>query len=299
MRINYNHLRYFYFVAHEQHLTRAAQKLHLSQSALSAQIKTLERELGHELFERVGRSLELTEVGRIVLEHADAIFHSGEELLYRIAHHQEVPRRNIRIGSIPTLSRNFQIEFYRPLLDTSDIELSISSASLPELVRRLESHQLDIALTNTPVTGEAGTQLVSHLISEQPVSLIAPAEHGYDTEDIAGLLSREPLILPSPESNIRLAFDALIERLGIAVQIKAEISDMTMLRLIAREGNGVAVVPPIVVKDELESGILRELTALPGIAETFYAIVLKRRFPNPLIKYLLQDRRKNDGDVGE
>lgn len=90
-------------------------------------------------------------------------------------------------------------------------------------------------------------------------------------------------------SNIRIAFDALIERLEIRPRVAAEIDDMTMLRLMARERNGLAVVPPIVVKDELEQGILEEIHKIPDIKETFYAVVMKRRHPNPLLKTLLSE----------
>ncbi|MBO6707515.1 MAG: LysR family transcriptional regulator, partial [Roseitalea sp.] len=73
-RLNYHHLRYFREVAHEGNLSRAAERLNVAQSALSSQIRTLEARLGHALFERVGRTLVLTEVGRITLDHADRIF---------------------------------------------------------------------------------------------------------------------------------------------------------------------------------------------------------------------------------
>lgn len=289
MRINYNHLRYFYFVAHEGHLTRAAHMLHVSQSALSVQIKTLEAQLGHDLFERRGKQLILTEVGRLVLDHADAIFRTGEELIYQLTHHHEVHRRVFRIGAITTLSRNFQIEFFGKLLRELDVELVVSSASLAELLQQLETHRIDVALTNTAPTRDSGTPWVSHLISEQPVGLIGAAQFTEGGRTLTELLSDEPLVLPSLDSNIRIAFDALVERLGITVNIKAEVNDMTMLRLIARESIGLSVVPPIVVKDELEQGVLREICEIPDIRETFFALVLKRKFPNPLLKQLLSE----------
>ena len=80
-RLNYHHLRYFRAVAHDGNLTRAAERLNLSQSALSVQIRQLEDSIGHELFERRGRQLELTEAGRIALDYADVIFTTGEEFL--------------------------------------------------------------------------------------------------------------------------------------------------------------------------------------------------------------------------
>lgn len=289
MRINYNHLRYFWFVAHEEHLTRAAEKLNLSQSALSVQIKTLESDLGHDLFERRGRRLTLTETGRLVLDYADAIFRTGEDLLYQLAHGQEIDRRVFRVGAIPTLSRNFQIEFLRPLLDLEQLELVLSSDSFAGLLRQLETHHLDVALTNNIPPTDAATSWVAHRISDQPVSLVAHADFDRKRRTLKRLLATEPLILPGNDSNIRIAFDGLIEQLGVRPNIVAEVNDMTMLRLIAREKQALAVVPPIVVKDELDGGLLKEITEIPSLHETFYAVVVKRRFPNPLLRLLLPD----------
>ena len=290
MRMNYNHLRYFWFVAHEGNLTRAAKELNLSQSALSVQIKTLEEELGHSLFERRGRGLALTETGRLVLDYADTIFKTGEDLLYQLAHGEESDRRVFRVGAITTLSRNFQIEFLKPLMQMENVELVISSGSFADLLRQLETHHLDVALTNNVPPHDAATPWVANRISDQPVSLVGDIHFDRRRRTLKRLLSTEPLVLPSEDSNIRIAFDGLVEQLGIRPRIVAEINDMTMLRLIAREKIGLAVVPPIVVKDELEQGILKEIAEIPNLKETFYAVVVKRKFPNPLLRGVLPDR---------
>src|SRR6056297_2158628 len=114
MDLNYHHLRYFREVAHEGHLTRAEERLNLSQSALSTQIKQLEARLGHDLFARVGRTLELTEADRIALDHADRIFGTGAELMATLERSGKV-RAPLRVGALSTLSRNFQMAFLRPV----------------------------------------------------------------------------------------------------------------------------------------------------------------------------------------
>jgi LysR family transcriptional activator of nhaA len=287
MRINYNHLRYFWFVAREGNLTRAARALHVSQSALSVQIKTLEEQLGHALFERQGRQLLLTETGRMVLEYADSIFKTGEELLHQLAHGGEIPRRVFRVGAITTLSRNFQMEFLRPLLKRRDVELVIASGSIGDLLDQLETHRMDVVLTDTIPPRDTAASWISHRVSSQAVSLVGDPRFARRKRSLRDLLASEPLVLPTPDSNIRIAFDALAERLDIRPSIAAEINDMTMLRLIARAKIGLAVVPPIVVKDELKQGLLKEIHRIPEILETFYAVTRKRRYPNPLLKTLL------------
>src|SRR5690349_6318303 len=113
--LNYHHLRYFWAVAHDGNLTRTAERLNLTQSALSVQIRKLEERLGHDLFERRGRQLHLTEAGRIALDHADTIFATGDELLGTLQQTGQ-PRQALRVGALATLSRNFQVEFLRPLM---------------------------------------------------------------------------------------------------------------------------------------------------------------------------------------
>jgi len=284
--MNYNHLRYFWAVAHDGHLTRTAERLNVSQSALSVQIGKLERQLGHRLFERRGRKLLLTEAGRIALDHADAIFATGDELMSTLRQ-TGAGRQAVRIGALATLSRNFQIDFLRPILGRGDVEVILRSGSLGELLAGLENHALDVVLTNQPPPVGAPSLFVAHRISEQPVSLVGRHDQVQSTDGMAALLAQRPLIVPTIGTSVRTGFDALLSRLGLRPQIAAEVDDMAMMRLLAREGAGLAVLPPIVVKDELATGILIEVDRLPGITEQFLAVTVRRRFPSPLITTLL------------
>ena len=288
--LNYNHLRYFWAVAREGNLTRTAEKLLVSQSALSIQIKKLETQLGHDLFERTGRKLRLTEAGRIAFDHAEAIFAGGAELLATLKDRPEERRSILRVGALATLSRNFQIGFLRPLLGREDIEVIVRSGTTAYLLQSLEAHRLDVVLVNVAPPRDAATPWISHPIAEQPVSLIGtPARIG-NGGTLVDLLTREPLVLPTMESSVRIGFDALIDRMGLRVLVAAEVDDMAMLRLLARADIGLAVVPPIVVKDELASGQLVEVHQLPQLSETFFAVTMKRRFPNPLLRQLIEPR---------
>ena len=285
--LNFHHLRYFHTVAHEGNLTRAAQRLSVSQSAVSTQIRQLEERLSQPLFERRGRSLFLTEAGRITLDHADAIFATGEELLNTLGQRPSDRRQVLRVGSLATLSRNFQIGFLRPLLGRDDVEIVIRSGALGDLLKNLEAHRVDVVLANISPPRDAATRWISHAIAEQPVSLIGTPERVGGEATLEGLLAREPLILPTVESSVRSGIDALLDRLHIRPRIAAEVDDMAMIRLLAREGVGLAVVPPIVVTDELENGRLMEVDRFPQLTETFYAVTLSRRFPNPLLQELI------------
>jgi LysR family transcriptional activator of nhaA len=284
--LNYHHLRYFRAVAHDGNLTRTAERLNLTQSALSVQIRKLEEQLGHALFDRRGRQLHLTEAGRIALDHADAIFTTGEELLGTLRETGAV-RQALRVGALATLSRNFQMEFLRPVLGRTDIEIVLRSGSAAELLRALEALNLDVVLINQAPARDVLTPFVAHRIAEQPVGLVGTPYRLHDMGSLADLLRAHPVILPTLDSSVRSGFDAIASRLEVRPQVVAEVEDMAMMRLLAREDVGLAVLPPIVVKDELASGLLVEVDEPLGITETFYAVTMERRFPNPLLRTLL------------
>jgi LysR family transcriptional activator of nhaA len=284
--LNFHHLRYFWAVAHDGNLTRTAARLNLSQSALSSQIKTLEDRLGHALFDRRGRQLHLTEAGRIALDHADTIFAAGAELVGTLAQTGQV-RRPLRVGSLATLSRNFQTGFLRPLFGRADVEIVLRAGSARELYAALADLSLDIVLTNRVPARDAGLPFVSHRIAAQQVGLFGTRAHVAGLNGNAAGLRDVPLILPTLDSALRADFDAWADRAGLRPQIAAEVDDMAMMRLLARDGLGLALVPPIVVQDELETGALGPAPIPLGITETFLAVTVARRFPNPLLREVL------------
>lgn len=285
--LNYNHLRYFWEVARDGNLTRTAARLSISQSALSTQIRTLEERLGHSLFERIGRQLVLTEAGRIALEHANAIFAVGEDLLATLR--SGTGRRQfLRVGALATLSRNFQIEFLRPCLGRPDLEIILTSGSLAELEGMLRRLELDVVLCNAPPQGASSSGIVVHRLAQQSISLFGAPPLAGPFTSVREALERQPIVLPTGASNIRAEFDALCRRLEVEPSIVAEVDDMAMLRLMAREALGLAPLPPIVVRDELQSGKLRQVVRLPSISESFFALTVQRQFPNHVIDELIK-----------
>jgi LysR family transcriptional activator of nhaA len=293
-RLNFHHLHYFWAVAKEGHLTRAAARLHVSQSALSAQIKLLEEQLGHALFTRSGRTLQLTEAGRMALTYADSIFASGNELMALLRNGVRETRQVLRIGAVATLSRNFQENFIKPLLSRTDIELVLQSGSLEDLLQRLRVHSLDLVLSNRRVHADADNPWRCRSIARQPVSLVGQPRPKRRAFRFPEELAEVPLLLPGRDSDIRTAFDLLCEQHGLRCHVLAEVDDMALLRLLARDSGAVALVPTVVVRDELHSGQLVEYCVVPDLVENFYAITVKRHFEPPLLKALL---KRDQADV--
>jgi len=286
--LNFNHLHYFWSVAHEGSLTRAAERLNLSQSAVSVQIQKLEQQIGHPLFDRLGKKLILTEAGQIALDYADTVFKAGDELISTLRGRPLASRQILRVGALTTLSRNFQLEFLRPLVGRADVELIVRSGTLRELITQLETHAIDVVLANSAAPRDSRSLLRNYLLNEQPVSLVGRPPRRKPRFRFPEDLRKEPILLPSLDSDIRVAFDRILELAGIRPIILAEVDDMAMLRLLAREREGVTLVPPIVVRDELKTGTLIEHCRIPEVTEKFYAIVQKRRFPNQLLARILK-----------
>ena len=287
-RLNYHHLHYFWAVAKEGNLTRTADQLHVSQSALSAQIKKLEEQLGQDLFTRHGRSLQLTEAGRLALSYAESIFSAGSELMAVIKDGQHQERQILRIASSATLSRNFQENFVKPLLERSDVTLVLQSGSLDELLARLRVHSLDLILSNRRVLTTLDDPWRCRRIARQPVSLVGQPRPKSKAFRFPQDITQVPLLLPSRDNDIRSGFDLMCEQKGLRYQIQAEVDDMALLRLLARDSKSVALLPTVVVQDEIRSGKLEEYCIVPDLYENFYAITVKRRFDPPLLKVLLK-----------
>ncbi len=287
-RLNFRHLHYFWAVAKEGNLTRAATHLHVSQSALSTQIKQLEEQLGQPLFARVGRGLRLTEAGQMALGYADSIFASGNELMALLREGRREERQVLRIGAVATLSRNFQENFLRPLLERADVELVLQSGNLADLLARLRVHTLDLSLSNQRVHASTDSPWRCQRIARQPVSLVGKPRPKRKAFRFPDELAEVPLLLPGRDNDIRAGFDLLCERLGIRYRLRAEVDDMALLRLLARDSDSVALLPTVVVQDELRSGRLVEYAVVPDLHENFYAISVQRHFEPPLLKSLLK-----------
>ena len=285
-RLNYRHLHYFWVVAKEGHLTRAAQQLHVSQSALSSQIRQLEDQLGHPLFHRDGRSLRLTEAGSLVLGYAESIFSLGSELMATVRGGEGQPVQQLRVGAVATLSRNFQQNFLRPVIGLEPIQLVLESASLEDLLERLRVHKLDLILSNRPVTAEAQQPWRCRRIAHQSVCLVGSPRARKKLFRFPHDLNQVRLLLPGRSSDIRSQFDLLCADLDLELRPYAEVDDMAMLRLLARDSGGVAMVPEVVVQDEMQAGILQKYCVVPKVFENFYAITTRRHFQPTALKTL-------------
>ncbi len=286
-QLNFHHLFYFWRVAKLGHLTRAAEELHTSQSAVSAQIRQLEERMGESLFVREGRRLVLTDTGQLVLAYADNIFGLGQEMLGRLQGRSAGVTR-LRIGSVATMSRNYQENWIRPALADPAVVLTLESGLLDGLLARLVQHQLDVVLANETVPADPDRPLHCRFLGSQSISLVGPASRwGAQSlripEDLDGL----DIALPGPRHALRAQFEALCATAGVSPRLRAEVDDMAMLRLIARDSGWLTVLPEVVVQDELQSGLLAVVGHSSALQERFYAITTPHRHRIDMLEALL------------
>ena len=283
--MNYHHLRIFYEVARRGNLTAAARSLRVAQSAVSVQVRSLEEALGEKLFHRDRKGLVLTEAGRLVEEYCSRIFSLGEELRATLRGISQ-GRPLLRVGAIATLSRNFQIALLSPLL--SRVTLVLQTGPFRSLLSELVEHRLDIVLCNHALTSANEGVFDNHLLAEQEACIVvaSTAEKKRSFRFPVSLHSA-PIVLPSSQSSLRTEFDALMLRRGISPDIVAEVDDMAMLRLLARESGFATLVPKVVVRDELRSGALQLLCRVAGVSEKFFAVTSKRRFQSKVVQEII------------
>ena len=278
--LNYHHLRHFWMIARHRSMTKAAEKLKISQSTLSEQLAELEDWLGQSLFERRGRELHLTDAGRVALEHAETIFTTGHELMTRFRQSDKNRQRVLRIGAVGPLSKNLQFDFIQPILADTRTKVVVVAGALDELTRQLHEHKLDLVLSNIPLRADQENNVFNHLLGEVPVFLVGGKKLKVARPRFPQFLKDVPLFLPSRQSDVRADFDLMLANSGVEPFVHAEVDDMALLRLLALSGEGLALVSKIVVERELQSSKIKFMLRVPGLAEKYYALTVRKRFQN-------------------
>ena len=287
-RLNYHHLYYFWQVAKIGNLTKAAEALYISQSALSAQIKLLEESIGNQLFTRQSRKLILTDIGNTAFSYAESIFSKGGELEALLKKGLQTENQVIRIGVLSTMSRNFVEEFIKPLMNNPKVKLIIAARGQTDLLNELANHQFDLVLTNIEVRGTHKQQWQCQLLTKQPICVIGSPglKLGKNFNDDYNMVD---WVLPVSGSPIRAAFDGFCAKYQFQPNIVGEADDMAMLRLLARDSKALAVMPDVVVKDEIAAGSLTAYMTLPNIFENFYAVTVKKHLANRMVSELIKN----------
>jgi LysR family transcriptional activator of nhaA len=243
--LNYHHLLYFWAVAREGGVAKAADRLHLTHPTISGQVRELEARFGEKLFVRVGRGLELTEMGRVVFRYADEIFGIGRELMDTVKGRPTGRPMRLSVGVDEVLPKLIVRRLIEPALKLpAGVRLTVREAPVGELLSRLAVHALDVVLSDSPVSPHFRIKAYSHLLGECGVSWFA-------VERVAKSLKRNfpksldgaPVLLPTEETALRRALEAWFQALGVRPNVVAEFEDSALLKAFGQEGHGAFPAP--------------------------------------------------------
>jgi LysR family transcriptional activator of nhaA len=238
--INYKHLHYFWVVAREGGVARAGERLHLTPQTISGQLSLLEDHLGATLFNRVGRNLELTEIGRLVLSYADEIFSLGGELEEAI--HQQPEGRSplFRVGVVDVLPKSIAHHILRPLLLMPEpVRLICRETGLDSLLAELAVHRLELVLSDSPIPPTVSTRGFSHKLGECAVSFFATEKLKQTLRgDFPHCLDGAPLLLPSSGNQLRSSIEQWLDKQRLHPRTIAEFDDSALMKAFGQEGAG-------------------------------------------------------------
>jgi LysR family transcriptional activator of nhaA len=291
--LNYHHLLYFHTVAKEGSVSRAARALRLAQPTLSGQIRKLEHVLGEKLFERQGRTLVLTEVGRLAYGYADEIFAIGGELLDTLHGRPTARAPLLRIGIsdiVPKLVTHRLIVAAR--LAEQGMRLVLREGKTDDLLAALASQTFDVVITDAPLSAQVKVKAFNHLLGDSGVTFFAAPELARrHRRRFPQSLDGAPLILPTDNTSLRRSVDQWFQEIGVRPRIVAEIEDSALLKVFGQHGAGIFPAPRIVADDIRRQYRVHQVGTTEQARESFFAISIERRITHPAVAAIAKAAR--------
>ena len=292
--LNYHHLMYFWAVARHGGIAAAGRELSVSEPTISGQVKELEAALGERLFERSGRRLVLTDMGKIVFDYAGEIFSLGREMLDTVK--QRPTDRPVRLAvgisdALPKLIARMLVE---PALHAKNVHLICREGPLDELLIDLATYRLDLVLSDAPAGTGVKVKSFSQLLGDSGVSFFAAPEVARRmTGEFPASLTGVPMLLPTDNTALRRALDAWFDTRGITFTLRAEVQDSALLKTFGQTGFGVFPAPSIVERQVCEQYAVKLVGRTEEARERFYAISVERKLRHPVVLAIIEHARSN------
>lgn len=295
--LNYHHLRYFWVVAHEGGLRRAAAKLHISPPTISAQIRELEDALGEKLFRRSGRSNVLTESGQIALRYADEIFSLGRELTSALRQRPTTRALRLHVGVADSFPKLVTQQILEPVFRMEQsVHVICREGKVEDLLGQLAAHRLDVVLADEPAPGSLKVRVFNHSLGDCGVTFCAaPRLAPLLRKGFPRSLHGAPALLPAEGTGLRRSLDRWFHDLGIRPQIVAEFEDAALMKVMAADGRGFIPVPSLVAEEAVDRFSLRIVGATEKCRDQFFAITADRRLSHPAVQALIQPHAPRGG----
>jgi LysR family transcriptional activator of nhaA len=291
--LNYHHLLYFWTVAREGSIARAAEVLNLAQPTISTQIKQLEASLGEDLLARRGRGLELTASGEMVFAYADEIFSLGRELVGAVRLGMTDRPMRLNVGLVDAVPKTLASEMLRPALDLErPVHLVVREGKLQDLVADLVVHRLDILLSDSRVKGTDAPRVFHHELGHCGVQFLArPTLARKLRRKFPFSLDGAPAILPTENTALRQSLQSWFALHGIQPQVIADVEDGALIKDLAEGGHGFIAVPELVAATVRKRHGLSLVGAAEDCRETIWAISTERRLTHPAVQAVTEANR--------
>lgn len=288
LAFNYRHLYYFWIVAKEGGMTRAAARLDMAVQTVSAQVRELERDLGCQLLKPAGRGLALTEAGIVALRQAEQIFQLGEVLPERVRAAAQAPTMRLAVGIADGLAKLEVQRLLQPVLATPELRLVCHEGEMADLLAELAVHQLDVVLSDHPAPFNPHLKVHSHPLGSSGMGwYAAPRWWEQAQAGFPASLQDVPVLLPTTHSIVRAHLDQWLAQLGLRPRVVGEFEDSALLETFG--GAGLGVFPAALALEDalLQRHQARLLGACAGVEEHYYAISTERKVQHPLLRQLL------------
>ncbi len=293
--LNYSHLQYFWCVAREGSIVKAADVLNLTPQTISGQLKLLEDSVGQALFDRVGRRLVLSEMGHVVMEYADEIFSIGAELSQVVRGQKSASRSILGVGMVSSMPKLIAERIIAPcLLDPEPIRIRCHEASLEQLLGELAVHQLDIVLSDQPMPVGLSLRAFNHHLGESGLAFFSQRRVARQYRGkFPGSLNDAPMLLPSLHSALRRRLDDWFDSHQISPRIVGEFDDSALLKAFGEAGAGLFAAPSVIEKEICKMYGMSVIGRTHSVTEHFYAISPERRIKHPAVARITETARSD------
>jgi LysR family transcriptional regulator, transcriptional activator of nhaA len=292
--LNYHHLLYFWTVARTGSVTKACQELHLTQPAVSSQIRLLEKALGEKLFVKRGRNLALTDVGRLVYRYADEIFLLGREMMETMAGRPSGRPQRLIVGVGDQVPKLISFRLLEPVMRNRDAVQLVLRDDRPErLLAELAIHSLDLVISDAPVGATAKVRAFNHLLGETDVTIYgAPALATQYRKRFPASLDGAPFLLPPEDASLHRSLMAWFDSIGVRPRVVAEIHDSAVLKVFGQGGIGLFAAPTAIEADVIAKYEVRAVGRVESVKERFYAISVERKITHPVVMEITTAARR-------
>ena len=287
--LNYKHLYYFWVVAKEGGISRAAEKLDMAVQTISTQVRELERSLGYALLKPAGRGLVLTDAGQAAMQQADQIFQLGENLATRVRDAVSTPTTRLAVGICDSLPKLVVRRLLQPILSAPHLRLLCHEDSFDDLLGDLALHRLDVVLSDRPAPVNPNIKLYSHALGSSSIAWYGTAAMVQATkQNFPNCLADVPVLLPTAHTAVRDRLNLWFEQRAMRPRIVGEFSDSALLKTFGASGMGVFPAAQWAHDDLLAHYAVQRLGPCEGVTEHFFAIGTEKKVQHPLVHRLLQ-----------